>query len=750
MEHKDDTNSNLDQTVETESETTRQHFSFQDLCSISSLRSLSAESAHMENTETKVLKIPNRDFYPMSSRPPILDLFQETVEQDLKNLDTRTKSKQKHSYNNLTNQEIQALKQLRNNKDLSIRPVDKGGGVAVINSSLYHKLNVEILSDDKTYRKLSTDPTVEIQKSLKSLLSEGVNMGVFDQKQSDKLYVEHPVRPIFHSFPKTHKNIFPPPLRPIVSGIGSIGERLGEWLDLHLQPLVTPIPGYIQDSKHVVMTLDNAPWDATYAWVSCDVIGLYPSIPHEAAIGTLSKFIKNHSRYNEATNQFIISAAAFLLRHNYFSFDGQFYVQQCGAPMGGKYSPSLANIYVAGWEEIFLYSPGNCFSSHIRWYGRYIDDLLLVWEGDQTQANQFLNYINDNEFNLRFTMVYNQSEINFLDLTLEGTNGGVINIAPYRKPTATNATLMATSCHPQHVMANIPVGELVRYKRNTTLTKVYQKHQFEVCERLKQRGYSNKIIQSAIHKVEQIPRENLLTHKSSRFKTSEPNQPSITFSTQYSPQFPAICNIIKRYLPMLTSNDNLRATVDQGVRFVSRKAPTLGSTLSPSLFTTQISPNMTWLNTVGFHSCGHTHCLVCGHIQKQKSFESYVTGQSYKLTRYMNCNTKNLIYIINCVACRKQYVGCTTNAFKTRIRKHLSDAKPGLNLNVSTASKHFSKVHGGDTSHFKCMAIEKVDPPIRGGDLHKKILARESYWIFELQTRTPLGFNKKYDILCHY
>lgn len=83
---------------------------------------------------------------------------------------------------------------------------------------------MEILSDNETYRQLQFDPTLTIQKALKSLLDEGVRMGVFDQKQADALYVQHQVSPIFHSFPKTHKDSFTPPLHPIVAGIGSIEE----------------------------------------------------------------------------------------------------------------------------------------------------------------------------------------------------------------------------------------------------------------------------------------------------------------------------------------------------------------------------------------------------------------------------------------------------------------------------------------------------------------------------------------------
>lgn len=66
---------------------------------------------------------------------------------------------------------------------------------------------MEILQDKDTFLLLTTDPTVEFQASLKKLLDEGVYMGV--------------------SLPKTHKDTFPPPLRPIVAVVGSMNGGVG-------------------------------------------------------------------------------------------------------------------------------------------------------------------------------------------------------------------------------------------------------------------------------------------------------------------------------------------------------------------------------------------------------------------------------------------------------------------------------------------------------------------------------------------
>lgn len=136
---------------------------------------------------------------------------------------------------------------------------------------------MEMLQDDNTYHALDNDPTTRIQEKLFKLLEEGVQMGFFIQQMAEKLFVKHPIILIYHSLPKTHKNQFPPPLRPIVADISSVHKKLSMWVDHHLQPLVSD---FIQDTKHIVKLLDDMKCDETCSWLTCDMTSLYPSIPH--------------------------------------------------------------------------------------------------------------------------------------------------------------------------------------------------------------------------------------------------------------------------------------------------------------------------------------------------------------------------------------------------------------------------------------------------------------------------------------
>lgn len=92
----------------------------------------------------------------------------------------------------------------------------------------------------------------------------------------------------------------------------------------------------------------------------------------------------------------------FLLTHNYFVFDRVF-ISSAKASMGAKFSPSLANLFMGRWEKLSLFSHSNLFTDKIIWYGRYIDDPVMVWNNVDGTLSSFVSYINDNDLNLEFS-----------------------------------------------------------------------------------------------------------------------------------------------------------------------------------------------------------------------------------------------------------------------------------------------------------------------------------------------------------
>lgn len=172
----------------------------------------------------------------------------------------------------------------------------------------------------------------------------------------------------------------------------------------------------------------------------------------------------------------------------------------------------------------------------------------------------------------------------------------------------------------------------------------------------------------------------------------------IFFSTPYSPQFNQIKQIVSKYLPILKLDEDMVDILTEPIKYVARRAQTIGNSVFPSVFLTEKSNPGNWLSTTGFHNCGHSVCKACSFASPSKTFRSTSIPHSkpFNIKGFLNCSTKNTIYCIECNSCQLQYVGCSSTELKVSIRRHLSDVTNLNATNVSAASRHFIVEHGRD------------------------------------------------------
>ena len=88
--------------------------------------------------------------------------------------------------------------------------------------------------------------------------------------------------------PKIHKRLYNVPGRPVISNCGTPTEKVSEFLDDHLQPVMKSRKLYVKDTGDFLeknKSLDRIPEDAFL--VTADVVGLYPSISHNAGLKAL-------------------------------------------------------------------------------------------------------------------------------------------------------------------------------------------------------------------------------------------------------------------------------------------------------------------------------------------------------------------------------------------------------------------------------------------------------------------------------
>ena len=91
--------------------------------------------------------------------------------------------------------------------------------------------------------------------------------------------------------------------------------------------------------------------------LSCDIVSLYTSIPHELGLEALNYWL-HKCKYlipPRFSIEFILDAARFILCNNNFYFDEQMYLQLIGTAMGTDFAPNYACLTIGFLEETKLY-----------------------------------------------------------------------------------------------------------------------------------------------------------------------------------------------------------------------------------------------------------------------------------------------------------------------------------------------------------------------------------------------------------
>ena len=137
------------------------------------------------------------------------------------------------------------------------------------------------------------------------------------------------------------------------------------------------------------------------------------------------------------------------------------------------------------------------------------------------------------------------------------------------------------------------------------------------------------------------------------------NKPErISFMTTYNPSLPSIFNIIKKTLQS-TSNRCKNAFLHLPVVAFRRSL-----NLRDPLVTAKLSPNVTHSN-----SAPASGLFSLWQKLRYLSLHFPWTNQLH-INSHITCETKNLIYMIQCNRCHLQYIGETKRRLKDRFNEH--------------------------------------------------------------------------------
>lgn len=229
----------------------------------------------IRNTNHTSLK-NNSVFNPYIANNKYVDLFKKLVTSELEQLPVKKVYEQKDFK--------KGMKTLEKRTDIVIRPADKGGGIVVLSLQQYKSEMERLLNDTETYQLLNGNPSRSFKEALEHIIKDGMDEGFLSKQEARYLVPMVSKIPVIYYLPKIHKDSNNPPGRPIVSGIESLTSRLGEYIDIHLQPLVAKTKAYLKDTKHTLQLLDECSAQEDIIMVTGDVSSLYTNIDHEGAL----------------------------------------------------------------------------------------------------------------------------------------------------------------------------------------------------------------------------------------------------------------------------------------------------------------------------------------------------------------------------------------------------------------------------------------------------------------------------------
>ena len=207
---------------------------------------------HLKRVPKQTTTIPQLRLDPTRWQDPFLATYRNSIINEfLKELDHAKPSRKKNLSNKISN----AMRDLHNNPDITILPVDKGDNIVIMNTTDYILEAQRQLNNPQHHKILTTDPTIQYNRYIHHLIDRAWGLGIIDRTSKENLQTKNPKNASFYFLPKIHK--LSNSGRLIVNSTGSITEKISAFVDEHLRRFIPRIPCYVKDTTHFTNIIKN-------------------------------------------------------------------------------------------------------------------------------------------------------------------------------------------------------------------------------------------------------------------------------------------------------------------------------------------------------------------------------------------------------------------------------------------------------------------------------------------------------------
>ena len=281
-----------------------------------------------------------------------------------------------------------------------------------------------------------------------------------------------------------------------------------------------------------------------------------------------------------------------------------------------------------------------------------------MWEYSEEDLFEFLNYLNSIYPTIKFTINYSKVSLEFLDILVSIKTDETdykITTSVYSKPTNVHQYIMPNSATPISSLQGIAKGVATRIRRICSEEEDFVQTSQKYQKRLVDRGYNETFIENEFSQIAKLERKTVLARK------TKSKREVTAWVVDYNPRLPSLNKFIKKSLSKLYEDEKMRQCFPEGSLLVShKKAPNLKQILVDQRYNdrNKISKPTEVFDTTkekGVFLCTKV-CQMCRNKQliPGKHFRCSVTNKNYTIKQHLDCNVRNVIYLITCNACQKQ------------------------------------------------------------------------------------------------
>ena len=548
---------------------------------------------------------------------------------------------------------IRKTKRFLNDKGVEVCPSDKTNRFVVTNSASLLERTESILTDTSNYQKVDSNTIQKIENQANAIIRKTCSQ-TYSKSDFEKLLATGSQPATFYVTVKDHKSTNDNneyPLRPIASSIDTPTCKIDWLVTKILSQLIQFVHTNVKNSKSVIDDLKSIEFNQNCpsTFISLDVNNLYPSIPIKHGIEIVSNFLTQH--WNDIntfslSHDNVLNCLKFVSYNHYIKYNSITYRQIRGCPMGARFSPPFAIIYLYHIEQAALEILATDHQVTPQYHATYIDDIILgpFNEGNPQIIDTISNVFNSISEDIKFTVeVPREDYLNFLDVSI-ALQDNRLRYKWYVKNMHSGISLNKDSWVPKHVKTN--------YVRNS------KKYVVEKCSDQETRN-------EALCSLNRRFKQNGFTNRDISCKPNNRNE----VKGNYLPfKINFISDSCNRKLNKLIKQCNLP------VKLVSKPGPTLANILKNKM-----------------KSPKHTDCRLCNLLPNN-----------------LSCNDRFVVYKFTCNLCNEMYIGQTNRPFFKRFNEHKRDMVNKNKRNA--LYEHAIKVHSFNDmtiSHFDVDVIDK-------------------------------------------